>query len=162
MSDTEKVLQDLIDKFEKKAKDPSRSISARDDYFRCAGLIRDELHKLRTDSRCGTSVSINGRDDEAGFRANVPKTVNHQRIIVVGEFIPGTYPGVYASAYVITIGPDDTFSTHRLVCKDDNRSGIITWILMYRRSHNSSLDQAREDLVTRHARCVLIKRMHRA
>lgn len=61
------------------------------------------------------------RDDEAGFRAAVPATVNRFPILFVGRYVPGG-SDTYASAYVLSTEDrhhPGMFSTHMLVFFDE-------------------------------------------
>ena len=60
------------------------------------------------------------RTDEATFRASVPSQVGHLRICKVGTFFPGDGSS-YANAYAVTQGRGEQWSTHLLICLDDEQ-----------------------------------------
>jgi hypothetical protein len=111
--------------------------------------IRSHLVSQHTTEPPALPQWLLDRDDEEGFRRLAPQQVLDREIVTIGAFVPGG--NNYASAFVIT-ARKGRYSTHRLICQDDNRSGVLTWYLINGRPWNMSLEDAREDLNSRGTR----------
>lgn len=85
------------------------------------------------------------RRSEELFRAAIPARVSGRRIIEVCIVIPAGAAREYVTALVI-VADKDRYGTSRLVCKDDHRSGAVSWHLTQGHDGIETLPLARADI----------------